>query len=221
MRCVVLLSGGIDSSTTMAIARDMGYDIHALTILYGQRHKREIASARDVAASMGVKEHRIVKLADDLFLRCVLTGGGDVPTDRALEEGGIPSTYVPARNLIFLSMAVGLAEVIDADAVMIGATAVDYSGYPDCRPEFLSSFQETSRLATRRGVEGKPIEVLYPLVDMSKDEIIRRGIELGIDYSLTWSCYSGGERACGRCDSCRFRLRGFSKAGLKDPIEYE
>ena len=221
MRCVVLLSGGIDSSTTLAIARDMGYDLHALTIMYGQRHDREIGSARKVAASMGVKEHRVIKLADDLFLRCALTGEGDIPTDRTLEEGGIPSTYVPARNLIFLSLAVGLAEVIDADAVMIGATAVDYSGYPDCRPEFLSSFQETSRLATRRGMEGKPIKVLYPLVNMPKDEIIRKGIELGLDHSLTWSCYSGGERACGRCDSCRFRMMGFSKAGLKDPIEYE
>ncbi|MGA1819854.1 MAG: 7-cyano-7-deazaguanine synthase QueC [Thermoplasmatota archaeon] len=219
---MVLLSGGIDSSTTLAIARSMGYECHALTLLYGQTHEKEIISAREVAASLGAAEHRVLELPSGMFSRSALTGDMEIPFDRNVDHpDGIPATYVPARNLIFLSIASGCAEVLDADAVFIGATAVDYSGYPDCRPEFMSSFEQTVNLATKRGVEGRPIRVIAPLLDMKKHQIISKGIELGLDLSLTWSCYSGGKKACGRCDSCLYRLKGFAEAGIDDPIEYE
>lgn len=220
-KAVVLLSGGIDSSTALAIAGDMGYKVHALTILYGQRHEREVESAKMVANAFNVEEHRIMELPEGLFSASALTYDGDVPVDGYLERDGIPSTYVPARNLVFLSIAVSWAEAMDADAVFIGVTSVDYSGYPDCRGEFIEAFREASALATRRGVEGNPVKILTPLIDLSKGDIIRRGMELGLDYSLTWSCYKGGERACGRCDSCRYRLKGFREAGIDDPLEYE
>jgi 7-cyano-7-deazaguanine synthase len=219
---VVLLSGGIDSSTTLAIAKDMGYECWTLTILYGQTHRKEINAAERVARSLQVKEHKLLELPDGMFSRSALTGDTAIPLDRDINDmKDIPDTYVPARNLIFLSIASGWAEVIDADAVFIGATAVDYSGYPDCRPEFMDSFEATVNLATKRGVEGRPIEIITPLLDMTKDEIIRKGMELDMDYGLTWSCYNGGDKACGRCDSCLYRLRGFEKAGAKDPIDYE
>ena len=219
MKCVVLLSGGIDSSTALAIAKGEGRTCTALTILYGQRHEREVRSARMVAESLGVTDHRMVELPSLLFRGSALTGGGTVPLDRdVLSTKDIPSTYVPARNLVFLSLAVGLAESIDADEVYIGATSVDYSGYPDCRKEFFNALQGTVDLATKRGVEGRPIRIMTPLLEMSKEEIIRTGLELGLDYSLTWSCYSGGESPCLRCDSCLFRLKGFELAGLKDPL---
>lgn len=219
LRCVVLLSGGIDSSTTLAIARSEGYDCTALTLLYGQRHEREVESARKVARSLGVTDHRIAELPALLFRGSALTGGDDVPLDRDIGSiSDIPATYVPARNLVFLSMAVGLAESIDADAVFIGATAVDYSGYPDCRREFFSSLQRTVDLGTKRGVEGNPIRIMTPLLDMTKDQIIKKGAQLGLDHSLTWSCYSGGERPCMRCDSCSFRQKGFELAGMRDPL---
>ncbi|MEA3557829.1 MAG: 7-cyano-7-deazaguanine synthase QueC [Candidatus Thermoplasmatota archaeon] len=222
MRAVVLLSGGLDSSTTIAIAKEMGYELHALTIFYGQRHEREIISAKNVAADIGVNEHRIFALPDGMFSGSSLTGDGDVPKDRkVLDPGDIPSTYVPARNLVFLSIALSWAEAIDADAVFIGATAVDYSGYPDCRPEFISSFAVTGELATKRGMEGRPIKIVAPLLDLSKAQIIMKGVELGLDHSLTWSCYEGGKRPCGRCDSCILRKKGFEEAGLEDPVEYE
>ena len=220
MKGVVLLSGGIDSSTTLAVARDMGYDTFALTILYGQRHEREVRSARDIASSMGVVEHTTIQLPNDMFRSGSLTTDEEVPEGAGTEDN-IPSTYVPARNLVFLSIAVGYAEVISADSVFIGVTSVDYSGYPDCRPEFIRSFQETSRLGTKRGIEGHPIRIITPLIDMSKEEIIKWGRELGVDYSLTWSCYRGGEKACGRCDSCKHRLKGFERSGIEDPVEYE
>ena len=219
MKCVVLLSGGIDSSTTLAIARNRGYEAYALTLLYGQRHRRELESAKMVAHSLEVREHRVATLPENLFEGSALTGDGEIP-DGSVNEDDIPSTYVPARNLIFLSLAVGWAEVLNAEYVFIGATAVDYSGYPDCRPEFLRSFQKTQGLATKRGVEGDPIKVEYPLVNMTKSEIISQGAELGLDYSLTWSCYEGGDKPCGVCDSCRYRLKGFDEAGLEDPLEY-
>lgn len=219
LRCIVLLSGGIDSSTTLAIARSEGYTCTALTFLYGQRHAREVRSARMVAASLGVKDHRMVELPSSIFHGSALTGSGDVPFDREVSSlDGIPSTYVPARNLIFLSLAVALAESMDADAIFIGATAVDYSGYPDCRREFLESFQSTMDLATKRGVEGRHIRIIAPLLDMTKEQIISKGAGLGLDLSLTWSCYSGGDRPCMRCDSCLFRQKGFELAGIKDPL---
>lgn len=222
LKAVVLLSGGIDSSTTLAIARSEGYQCRALTIIYGQKHEREIGSAKKVAEALGVEEHRIIELPGEMFRGSSLTGGGDIPLDRDIDSvDGVPSTYVPARNLIFLSIAAGWAEILNADAVFIGATAVDYSGYPDCRPEFLDSFKETANLATKRGVTGNPIEIRAPLVDMSKSQIIEKGTSLGLDYSMTWSCYSGGQLACGRCDSCLYRLKGFREAGLEDPLVYE
>ena len=221
MKSIVLLSGGIDSSTALAIAKERGYECYALTLYYGQKHRRELESAKRVAGSIGVSEHRVASLPEILFRGSSLTGQGKVPVaDRSENGEKIPTTYVPARNLIFLSLAVGWGEVIGADSVFIGATAVDYSGYPDCRKEFLTSFQETSTLATKKGVEGSPITIEYPLVDMTKSEIILEGIRLGLDYSLTWSCYRGGEKACGECDSCRYRLKGFREAGLEDPLEY-
>jgi 7-cyano-7-deazaguanine synthase len=222
LKAVVLLSGGIDSSTTLAIASDLGYELYALTIVYGQRHEREVQAAKLTASHFQVEEHRILELPGGMFRGSALTGDGEIPMDRDLENAeGIPDTYVPARNLIFLSIASGWCEVIEGDAVFIGATAVDYSGYPDCRPEFLGSFQGTVNLATKRGVEGRSIRIMAPLVDMTKKEIIQKGHELGVDYSKTWSCYSGGEKACGRCDSCLYRLKGFRMAGLKDPIDYD
>jgi 7-cyano-7-deazaguanine synthase len=222
MKAVVLLSGGLDSSTTMAIAIDMGYEVHAITILYGQTHRREVDSARMVASSLGAVEHLVVEIPVGTFSKSALTGDREIPLDRDISiMDDIPDTYVPARNLVFLSIASSWAEAIDADAVFIGATSVDYSGYPDCRPEFINSFEDTLRLATRRGIEGDPIRIIAPLLEMKKDEIITRGYELGVDHSLTWSCYSGGEKACGRCDSCLFRLKGFEEAGLRDPLEYE
>lgn len=222
MKAVVLLSGGIDSSTTLAIARSKGYDLYALTISYGQTHRREVGSARKVASSLGVRDHRVLELPEGMFSGSALLGDIDIPLDRdIMSVKDIPNTYVPARNLIFMSIASAWAETLDADAIFIGATAMDYSGYPDCRPEFIRSFQRTLNLATRKGASGASIKVMAPLLKMSKDQIIAKGIELGLDLSLTWSCYKGGARACGRCDSCQYRLKGFAKLGIEDPIEYE
>lgn len=219
---VILLSGGIDSSTVLAMAADMGYDPHCLTILYGQRHEKEVESARKVAISLGAKEHRIITLPDGMFSGSSLTFDSEVPVNNDLDDDtGIPSTYVPARNLVFLSIAVSYAESIDADAVFIGVTEIDYSGYPDCRPEFIEAFTRAETLATKRGVEGNPIQIITPIIRMSKGEIVREGLRLGLDYGLTWSCYKGGEKACGICDTCRYRLKGFKEAGIEDPIKYE
>jgi 7-cyano-7-deazaguanine synthase len=193
-----------------------------LTILYGQTHGKEIGAAREVARSLGVVEHRIMELPEKMLSGSSLTGEGMIPLDRDPEEMiSIPSTYVPARNLIFLSIASGWAEVLNADSVFIGATAVDYSGYPDCRPEFMDSFEQTVNLATKRGIEGDPIRIIAPLLNMTKAQIIGKGLELKLDYGLTWSCYTGGEKACGRCDSCIHRLKGFELNGIDDPIDYE
>ena len=221
-KAVVLLSGGLDSSTVMAIAKHMGYDVYGLTLIYGQRHVKEIESARKVADHLGASEHRVIELPKGLFSGSSLTYDSEIPMNNDIEElSGIPSTYVPARNLVFLSIAVSWAEAIDADAVFIGVTAVDYSGYPDCRPEFIESFRRTSGLATKKGVNGTPIGIITPIIEMSKSEIIRKAVDLGLDLGLTWSCYSGGEKACGRCDTCQYRLKGFREAGLEDPIDYE
>ena len=222
---VVLLSGGLDSATCLAIARDMDFLCHALSFDYGQRHSVELAAAAAVAASLGAVEHRVVKIdlsAAGGFGRSALTDDIDVPMDRDAGDG-IPETYVPARNTIFLSIALGFAEVIGACDIFIGVNAVDYSGYPDCRPEFIEAFETLANLATAAGVEGAgPFVIHAPLLTMTKAEIISRGCELGVDYSLTHSCYCPADDgdACGRCDSCRLRADGFSAAGVADPTSY-
>ena len=218
MKAVVLLSGGLDSYTAAALAKQDGFDLFALTVRYGQVHAQEIDAARRVARALGVARHVEIDVGLAAFGGSSLVGDGEIPT--AGEIGAhIPSTYVPARNTVFLSLALAFAEVSDAEAIVIGVNAVDYSGYPDCRPEFIAAFEELARLATRAGIEGRPLRVLTPLLRMSKADIVRRGAELGLDYALTLSCYSPAEggRVCGRCDSCRLRARGFADAGLRDP----
>jgi len=216
----VLLSGGLDSYTAAAIAKADGFELYALSVLYGQRHAREIDAARAVAAALGVVRH--LELAVDL--RAIggssLTGDHDLPRDRDLAATEIPSTYVPARNTIFLSLALGWAEVVGATDLVIGVNALDYSGYPDCRPEFIRAFEELAALATRAGVEGTSFKIHTPLISMSKAAIIRRGLQLGLDYSITHSCYDPDVRGrpCGRCDSCRLRARGFAEVGVPDPV---
>ena len=216
----MLLSGGLDSYTAAAIARADGFELYALTIAYGQRHAREIASARAVARALGVAR----QLEMTLDLRGIggsaLTGDIEVPRDRPLDAAGIPSTYVPARNTIFLSLALGWAEVLGAADLVIGVNALDYSGYPDCRPEFVAAFEQVANLATRAGVEGARFRIHTPLIAMSKADIIRRGVALGLDYGLTHSCYDPRPdgRPCGRCDSCLLRAKGFAEAGVADPL---
>lgn len=217
---VILLSGGLDSATVLAIARQQGYACHALSVDYGQRHDAELDAARRVAHSLGAIEHRIIQLGLGQF-------GGSALTDAAIAvpehpTEGIPVTYVPARNTVMLSLALAWAEVLNARDIFIGVNAVDYSGYPDCRPEFISAFEHLANLATKAGVEGKRLRVHAPLQHLSKSEIIRLGQELGVDYSLTVSCYQADAvgRACGRCDACRLRRDGFAQAGLSDPTKY-
>jgi 7-cyano-7-deazaguanine synthase len=219
-RAVVLLSGGLDSYTAAAIAKSQGFALHALTVRYGQRHAREVDAARNVAAALGVEAHLVL----DLDLRGIggsaLTSDMPVPLDRDLSAPDIPSTYVPARNTIFLSLALGWAEVLDARDLVIGVNALDYSGYPDCRPEFIRAFESLAALATRAGVEGARFRVHTPLLALTKAGIIRRGLELGVDYRLTHSCYDPAPDGapCGRCDSCVLRARGFAEAGAQDPL---
>jgi 7-cyano-7-deazaguanine synthase len=219
-RAVVLLSGGLDSYTAAAIARAEGHELFALSVRYGQVHARELEAARAVAAALGVVQH--IELAVDLaaFGGSALVGDGEVPTDRPLDDAAIPATYVPARNTVLLSLALAWAEVTGASAIVIGVNALDYSGYPDCRPEYLAAFEHLADLATRAGVEGRRVRIFAPLVQMSKADIVRRGVALGLDYGLTHSCYAPGPsgRACGRCDSCRLRARGFAEAGVVDPV---
>ncbi len=222
-RAVVLLSGGMDSATALAIAKADGFDVIALTIDYGQRHRREIDAAKKVAKHFGVRDHRVVSLDLTPIGGSALTDKAiRVPEQRRLEEigRGIPVTYVPARNTILLSYALGLAEATGAKAIYIAANFQDYSGYPDCRPEFYKAFQEVARLGTKRGVEGDVIEIRTPLISMTKADIVRKGQELGVPWKLTWSCYQGGDKACGVCDSCQLRLKGFREAGVKDPLPY-
>ncbi len=222
MRCVVLLSGGLDSSTTLVIAIHDGCEVHALSFYYGQRHARELESAKKIAKHYGVK-HKIIKIDLSSIGGSALTDERIEVPERKLEdiEKEIPVTYVPARNTIFLSYALAYGEVIGADYIYIGVNALDYSGYPDCRPEYIRAFEEAAKLGTKRGVEGKPIKIKTPLINLTKAEIIKKGMELGVPYELTWSCYRGGEKACGRCDSCLLRLKGFMEAGYEDPLEYE
>jgi 7-cyano-7-deazaguanine synthase len=217
---VILLSGGLDSATVLAIARQQGYACHALSVEYGQRHDAELAAARRVAHSLGAVEHRIIPLGLGQF-------GGSALTDAAIAvpehpTEGIPVTYVPARNTVMLALALAWAEVLDARDLFIGVNAVDYSGYPDCRPEFISAFEHLANLATKAGIEGKRLRVHAPLQQLSKSEIIRLGQALGVDYSQTVSCYQADVmgRACGRCDACRLRRAGFKQAGLSDPTKY-
>ena len=236
---VVLLSGGLDSSTTCAIAKDGGFQLYALTFDYGQRHRCELDAARRVAETMGVVQHRVVVIDLRGFGGSALTADIDVPKDRDVlgtggdtgggtggdnagdNAGDIPTTYVPARNTIFLSHALAYAEVLGATDIFLGVNALDYSGYPDCRPEFIQAFEAMAQLATKAGVEGtRPLNIHAPLIDMKKTEIIRLGIALGVDYSLTHSCYDPGEHGdpCGRCDPCRLRAAAFAELGIQDPL---
>ncbi len=219
-RAVLLLSGGLDSYTAGALMRERGFELHALSVLYGQRHAREIHAARAVAADLGVARH--IELEVDLrrFGGSSLTSDMPVPVDRAIVPDEIPSTYVPARNTVMLSLALAWAETLGSSDLVIGVNALDYSGYPDCRPEFVAAFEALARLATKAGVEGRPLTVHAPLQHWSKAQIIREGQRLGLDYGLTHSCYSppAEGRPCGRCDSCLLRAAGFAEAGLPDPL---
>ena len=218
---VILLSGGLDSVTLLAMAKEQGFDCYALSLDYGQRHKAELLAAKNIAAAMGVKQHKVIHIGlDDM--------GGSALTDDAIAvpehaTGGIPVTYVPARNTVFLALALGWAEVLGARDLFIGVNAVDYSGYPDCRPEYISAFKKLARLATRAGVEGEHIEIHTPLIELSKAEIIREGTRLNVDYAATVSCYQADEqgRACGSCDACSLRAAGFRAAGIPDPTRYQ
>ncbi|MFA5938847.1 MAG: 7-cyano-7-deazaguanine synthase QueC [Sinimarinibacterium sp.] len=219
-KAVVLLSGGLDSATALAIAREQGFETYALSVAYGQRHEAELDAARRVAAALGVHQHQLIEVNLDAL-------GGSALTDRSIAvpeapTTGIPVTYVPARNTLFLSLALGWAEVLDARDIFIGVNAVDYSGYPDCRPAFIRAFEALASLATKAGVEGGRFRIHAPLLQMSKAEIVREGRRLGVDYALTVSCYQADAqgRACGRCDSCRLRRDGFAAAGMTDPTHY-
>jgi len=218
---VVLVSGGLDSATTLAIAHRQGYACHALSFAYGQRHSSELAAAGKIAAALGAVEHKTVALDLSAIGGSALTDPQIPVPDR--ETTGIPVTYVPARNTVFLAVATGWAEVLGALDIFIGVNAVDYSGYPDCRPEFIAAFERVANLGTRVGVEGDTLRVHAPLIDLSKAEIIKRGTALGVDYGATVSCYSADAagRACGRCDSCRLRRQGFLDAGIEDPTVYQ
>ncbi len=223
---VILLSGGLDSATTLAIARDRGYQCHALTFLYGQRHAVEVESAQQIARNQGIRDHQILDLPIQQLAKSALTDEAQsIPQDRSAREltENIPATYVPARNTIFLSCALARAESTDADCIFCGVNAVDYSGYPDCRPEFIAAFQNLAQVATKKAIEGAPTKIRAPLQGMTKEEIIRTGTRLGVDYSLTSTCYNPDAegRACGHCDACQLRKRGFEKADVPDPTEYQ
>jgi 7-cyano-7-deazaguanine synthase len=222
---VLLLSGGLDSTTMLAYAVQRGFDVHAMTFRYGQRHAAEIEAARRVAQHYGVKDHVVVDIDLRTFGGSALTADIDVPKDRTTDAmaTGIPITYVPARNTIFLSFCLAWAEVLGASDIFIGVNALDYSGYPDCRPEYVAAYERMANLATRGGVEGtSPIRIQTPLLDLTKREIVELGRSLGVDYSLTLSCYDpgGGGEACGHCDACTLRLKGFAEAGIEDPAAY-
>jgi 7-cyano-7-deazaguanine synthase len=225
-KAVVLLSGGMDSATTAAIARSRGFDVQALTFRYGQRHAVELEAARRVARHLGIRRHIVLNIDLRPFGGSALTGELEVPKDTPMEQIGqrIPATYVPARNTIFLAFAVGWAEVLGASDIFIGANAMDYSGYPDCRPEYIQAFQRMANLATRAGVEeGRRLTIHTPLIELSKREIVERGMGLGVDYGITLTCYDPASdgAACGRCEACLIRLKGFREAGLEDPAPYQ
>ncbi|HQD88378.1 MAG TPA: 7-cyano-7-deazaguanine synthase QueC [Methanomassiliicoccaceae archaeon] len=224
MKAVVLLSGGLDSTTTLAYAISQGYEVVALSVQYGQRHSRELDSAKAVARHYGIERHVILDLDLSYLRTSALTSSDvEVPVRESVEGIGdeIPVTYVPARNILMLSLAAGLCETEGGEAIFIGANAVDFSGYPDCRPGFFRAFEEVLRVGTKAGVEGRPIRVETPILHMSKADIIRLAKKLDAPLELTWSCYNGGERACGHCESCLLRLKGFEEAGERDPVPYE
>ncbi|MCP4598590.1 7-cyano-7-deazaguanine synthase QueC [Neptuniibacter sp.] len=220
-KAVVLLSGGLDSATALAIASDRGYQCYVMSFDYGQRSLTELNAAKQIAQQQGALEHKVIRLHLEDFGGSALTDHSiDVPEE---ETDEIPVTYVPARNTVFLSLALGWAEVLEADAIFIGVNAVDYSGYPDCRPEYIAAFETMANLATKRGVTGDPIKIETPLIDLTKEQIIQEGTRLGVDYGLTVSCYQADDegRACGNCDSCRLRAQGFADSGLSDPTRYQ
>src|SRR4051794_9538171 len=224
-KALVLLSGGLDSTTTLAIAQAEGFEAYALSFRYGQRHHVELDAARGIATAAGVVEHVEAEIDLRMFGGSALTDAIDVPKGRETDEmsDGIPVTYVPARNTVFLSFAVAWAEVLEADHIFIGVNALDYSGYPDCRPEYIEAYEQMANLATKRGVEGHRLRIHTPLISLTKAEIIKRGLDLGVDYGLTRSCYdpnTAGE-ACGECDSCKLRLKGFAENGRSDPAPYQ
>lgn len=224
MKAVCLISGGLDSCTTAFIAKSKGYEIYALSFNYGQRHNKEIECAKKIASSVYAKKHVVFDIDLGLFGGSSLVDKSlEIEKCQELEEIGkaIPSTYVPARNTVFLSIALAYAEVVDADAIFIGVTATDYSGYPDCRPEYIKAFKKMANLATKKGVEGNPIEIYAPLIGLSKVDIIKKGLDLDVPFENTWSCYEGGDKACGTCDSCLLRLKGFQESGNKDPLIYK
>jgi 7-cyano-7-deazaguanine synthase len=218
MKAVLLLSGGLDSCTAGAIAKSEGYELYALTVRYGQVHSRELESARHVARTLGVVRHIELDVPLSAFGGSSLVGDGEIPKDRH-DFDDIPSTYVPARNTVFLSLALAWSEAVHAQAIVIGVNAIDYSGYPDCRPEYLRAFEHLASLATKQALEGQPLKILAPLLTLSKAEIIRRGLTLGVDYTMTLSCYDPQRDGapCGHCDSCTLRARGFAEAGVPDP----
>lgn len=224
-KAVILLSGGLDSTTTLAVARNEGYEVYALSFQYGQRHKSELDASRLIAKNFSVAQHIVAQIDLRIFGGSALTSEVSVPKDRQLEEmsSDIPVTYVPARNTIFLSFALAWAEVLGATDIFIGVNALDYSGYPDCRPEYIAAFEQMANLATKAGIQdGARFRIHTPLIELSKSEIIKLGLELGVDYSLTSTCYDptpGGE-ACGRCDACQLRLEGFKQIGISDPARY-
>ncbi|MBN1694578.1 7-cyano-7-deazaguanine synthase QueC [candidate division WOR-3 bacterium] len=223
-KAIVLLSGGIDSATTLAIAKDSGYEVYAISFRYGQRHHFEIEAAKKIAIAMGVNRHLIMDIDLASFGGSALTDDIPVPKRGEVEDIGkeIPVTYVPARNIILLSLAIGWAEVMGVSDIFIGVNVIDYSGYPDCRSEFIEAFEKAANLGTKNGVEGKRINIHTPLITLSKAEIIKKGVIFGVDYSLTHSCYDPDEkgRACGKCDSCLLRKKGFAEAGIEDPTVY-
>jgi len=223
-QAIVLLSGGLDSSTVLAMAKERAFEVVALTFDYGQKHRRELSSARRIASHFKIRDHVVIPLNLGGLLRSSLTMPSiSIPTRGSKEEmpSGVPSTYVPSRNIIFLGIAASVAESVGAEAVFIAANAVDFSGYPDCTPEFIDAFQKMLDVGTKAGREGRGIRVEAPILHKSKAEIVREAVRLRVPLELTWSCYKGGIKACGKCDSCLLRLRGFKEAGIKDPLEYE
>lgn len=224
MKAVILLSGGLDSATVLYQAQADGYECYTLSFDYQQRHQRELEAAQDIANAAGVKQQQVVNFDLGLWGGSALTDQSlDVPRDRAAEEmaSEIPITYVPARNTIFLSFALAYAEALSAQRVYLGVNALDYSGYPDCRPDYISAMQQVFQLGTKQGREGNPIEIITPLIDLKKTEIIKLGNQLHVPWEKTWSCYQGGEKACGVCDACQLRLNAFQELGLTDPLSYQ